>query len=435
MLPRQMSTIRAHKFQLRCKPAHERALRRFAGGLRWIWNHALREQQARHQRGEKFASYVDMAKWLTAWRNSPETAWLAQGPIHPQQQTLRRLEEAFKRFFSKAGGYPKFKRYGEDPGIRFPDPKQFELDQVNGRIKLPKLGWMRLRQSQPVIGALRNVSLRKEGAKWFCCIQVECASTLPAANLEPTLGLDVGVALFAAGSDGRTIDPLAALKRQQVRLRCYQRAVSRKQKGSANRKKAVQRLGRLHRRIAAQRSDWLHQLSTRLANEHAVIAVENLQVKAMTASARGTIEAPGRNVKAKAGLNKSILDAAWGEFRRQLAYKLQWRGGQLVLVPPAHTSQRCSCCGHVAAENRRSQAVFQCVACGHAENADVNAAKNILAAGRAVWAKQSAAPAACGGDVRRASAKRRRAALMKQEPTEGLVCAAAQTNSVGIPVL
>lgn len=418
-----MSTIRAYKFQLRFKPAQERALRRFAGGLRWIWNRALAEQKARYVRGEKFAGYAQMCQWLTVWRNDAQTAWLAQGPIHPQQQALRRLEEAFKRFFAKAGGYPSFKRHGQDPGIRFPDPRQFELDQANGRIKLPKLGWVRLRQSQRVEGALRNVSLRKEGSRWFCSIQVETASTLPAADLAPTLGLDVGVALFAAASDGQQIEPLAALKCQQARLRRYQRAVSRKQKGSANRKKAVQRLAMLHQRIAAQRADWLHKLSTQLANRHPVIAVEDLKIRAMTASARGTLEAPGRNVRAKAGLNRSILDAAWGEFQRQLAYKLQWCGGQLVLVPPQHTSQRCSACGHVHANNRRNQAAFRCVACDHAENADVNAAKNILAAGRAVWAQQIAAPSACGGDVRRDGAKRRRAAPTKQEPTEGLVCA------------
>lgn len=417
-----MSTIRAFKFQLRCKPAHERQLRRISGALRWVWNAALAEQTRRHEAGEKYASYAQMCKWLTARRNDPATIWLADGPIHPQQQVLRRLDASYKRFFEKQAGFPKFCRRGDEPGIRYPDSKQFELDQVNGRIKLPKLGWMRLRQSQQVDSALRNVSLRREGGSWFCSIQVETAAVLPAAGVAPTLGIDLGVALFAAANDGTQIESLAALAQKQRRLKRYQRAVSRKCKGSKNRRKAIERLARLHRKVARQRADWLHNESTKLANSHAVIVVEDLKIKNMSASSRGTAAAPGKNVKAKAGLNRSILDAAWGEFQRQLEYKLAWRGGQLLRIQPAYTSQRCSCCGHVAAENRRSQAAFNCVACGHAENADVNAAKNILAAGHAVWAQQIASPAACGEDVsRKAAAKRPRAASKKQEPTEVLV--------------
>jgi putative transposase len=248
---------------------------------------------------------------------------------------------------------------------------------------------------------------------------VEVASTLPAADLKPSLGLDLGVTLFAAGSDGQTLAPLKALSRHATRLRRYQRAVSRKQKGSANRKKAVRRLCRLHQRLARQRQHWLHQQSTRLAQAHAVVVVEDLQVRAMTASARGTKDQPGRQVRAKAALNRSILDAAWAEFRRQLSYKLAWRGGELLAVPAAYTSQRCSVCGHVHADNRKTQAVFACVACGHTEHADVNAAKNILAAGHAVWTQRKPESAACGGDVRHAKpARARRAAPTKQEPTE-----------------
>ena len=435
-----MSSLKAYRFQLRCKPAQERALRRFAGGLRWVWNQALAQQRQRHERGEKFAGYAQMCSWLTAWRNAPETAWLAQGPVHAQQQVLRRLEAAYRRFFEaakagQAGGRggvkpPRFKARGQEPGIRFPDPKQFTLEAANARqarIKLPKLGWVRLRLSQPVDGTLRNVSLTREGAgpgaRWHVALQVECAQTLQALEVvAPTLGIDLGVAAFAATSEGELVQPLRALARQQVRLARYQRSVSRKKKGSANRKKAAQRLGALHRRIARQRNDWLHQLSTRLANEHAAVALEDLRVQAMSASARGTADAPGRNVRQKAGLNRGILDAAWGEFARQLTYKLQWRGGRVILVDPAYTSRTCRLCGHEAADNRRTQALFSCVACGHTDHADVHAAKNILAAGHAVWARErdsAAEPAACGGAVRRPrGASRVGAAPRKQEPTE-----------------
>jgi putative transposase len=240
---------------------------------------------------------------------------------------------------------------------------------VNGRIKASKLGWVRMRMSQPVAGSLRNVSLTREGAgsstRLYASIQVQVSETLPALGVAPTLGIDLGVAAFAATSEGVVVAPLKALARQQVRLRRYQRAVSRKKKGSANRRKAAERLGCLHRRIARQRSNWLHELTTELAGRHPVIALEDLRVKNMSASARGTADQPGKNVAAKAALNRGILDAAWGEFTRQISYKLQSRGGQVVLVNPAYTSRTCRICGHEAAENRKTQAVFSCVACGH----------------------------------------------------------------------
>jgi putative transposase len=435
--------IVAHQFQLRCKPEQERALRRFSGCLRWVWNAALAEQMRRHKDGEKFANYVEMAHWLTAWRNATETAWLSQAPVHPLQQVLKRLEEAYKRFFAKAGGFPKFCKRGEEPGIRFPDPKQFALDQrmvgkrklddqshlpqskhlsvwcANGRIKLPKLGWVRLRQSKKVEGEPKNVSIRKEGARWLCSIQVETASTAPAAGLVPTLGIDMGLTVFAATSAGEMVVPLKALAKEQIKLRRYQRSVSRKVKGSSNRKKAIRKLGDLHRRIANQRKDWLHKLSTELANRHPVIALEDLCIKNMSKSAAGTLQAPGRRVRQKAGLNRGILDAAWGTFGRQLEYKTQWNGGQVVRVNPAYTSQTCSVCGHVDKDNRKRQASFVCVACGHTENADFNASKNILAAGHAVWSDPGRT-AACGEVVRRkAFARKKSAASVKQEPTEG----------------
>jgi putative transposase len=249
---------------------------------------------------------------------------------------------------------------------------------------------------------------------------------VPALDVAPTVGIDLGLAKFAALSDGSTVEPLKALARQQRRLRHAQRAVSRKKKGSANRRKAVDRLGRLHRRIAHQRGDWLHKLTTDLADRHAVIALEDLRIVNMSASAAGTADAPGKNVRAKAGLNRGILDAAWGEFARQLTYKVEWRGGRVILVNPAYTSRTCRCCGHESPENRKTQAVFQCVACCHTENADVHAAKNILAAGHAAWSKEqaqrAASTAACGGEVSRAaSARAMRAAPAKQEPTEAKV--------------
>ena len=420
--PLLMSSIKAFRFQLRLRPAHSRELQRWAGALRWLWNQALAEQRARHARGEKYASYVDMAKWLTAWRQAPATAWLAEGPVHPQQQTLKRLDESYKRFFEAARKGdtrrvkpPRFKRRGKEPGMRFPDAKQFKLDPANGRICLPKLGWLRLRLSRPVTGELRNVSLSKEGAAWFCSIQTLGPDVAP-AGLAPSLGIDMGLVQFITLSSGEAKTPRKAMAEQQRRLRRYQKSVSRKKKGSCNRKKAIKRLGDLHLRIARKRADWLHQLSSEIVSAHPVIALEDLRVAAMSASARGTAERPGTRVRQKAGLNRSILDAAWAEFRRQLEYKTSAVGGEVIAVNPAYTSQRCAACGHTESGNRKTQSSFVCLACGHADNADVNAAKNILAAGHAVWLERAKA---CGEDVRRAKpARAKRAASSKQEPPE-----------------
>lgn len=416
--------LRAYVFVLRAQPAAERMLSRWSGQLHWIWNQALAEQKARHARGEKYASYVDMAKWLTEWRHAPGSIWLAEGPSQPQQHVLKRLDEAYQRFFKKTGGFPRFKKHDDDAGIRFPAANQFVLDQVNGRIKLPKIGWLRLRQSRAVKGEIRNVTVTREGSRWLVSIQTRTPARLLAAGLMPTLGIDLGVTAFAATSEGQIIEPLNALKKQAQRLGRYQRSVARKVKGSCNRKKAVKRLGALHRRIARQRNDWLHQLTSRLANEHPVITIEDLRIMNMTASARGTAAKPGKRVKQKFGLNKSILDQGWGEFTRQLGYKLAAVGGELIAVNPAYSSRTCRMCDHESADNRKTQALFACAACRHTEHADLHAAKVILQRGVAVVESkiQAAghAATACGGEIRRKSVRKRGAGVspLKQEPTE-----------------
>lgn len=148
-------------------------------------------------------------------------------------------------------------------------------------------------------------------------------------------------------------------------------------------------IARLHIRIADARNDFLHKVSTTISKSHAVVYLEDLKVKNMSATARGSVQEPGKNVRQKSGLNKAILDQGWFEFRRQLSYKESWRGGRVVAMPPQHTSQTCAQCGHVSAASRRSQAQFVCVACGHEDDADVNAAKNIMRAGQAL--------SVCGG--------------------------------------
>jgi putative transposase len=199
------------------------------------------------------------------------------------------------------------------------------------------------------------------------------------------VGVDRGITVLAAFSDGLFLDPLNILKQSTRKLARLQRKLSKKVKFSQNWKKAKERINRLHSKIAATRKDFLNKASTTIAKNHSLVVLEDLKIKNMTASAKGTIAAPGKKVKQKAGLNKAILDQGWGELARQIEYKLRWLGGTFLKIPPQYTSQKCSCCGHTEKSNRNG-IKFVCLDCGFVAHADTNAAHNILAAGLAVIA-------------------------------------------------
>ena len=247
------------------------------------------------------------------------------------------------------------------------------------------MGWLRYRNSRHVAGVVKNVTISRKGGHWYVSIHAEREIAAPAARAHrQRVGIDMGIACHTALSDGRMAKGPNALKQAAARLARAQRQLARQQKGSNRRRRQVAKIAKIHGRVARVRKDHLHKLTCYLSKNHGLIAIEDLRVSAMTASARGTKQAPGVNVRQKAGLNRSILDQGWGEMRRQLQYKQDWSGGTLVSVPPRNTSRMCSACRHTHAANRPSQAVFRCQACGVGLNADINAAKNILAAGLAV---------------------------------------------------
>ena len=218
-------------------------------------------------------------------------------------------------------------------------------------------------------------------------------------------------AVIAALSDGTFLSAPRPFKRLQKRLARLQRNVSRKTKGSANRKKALRRVSKLHRKIGNIRRDFLQKASMTICKNHALIVIEDLKTSRMSRSAKGTVEKHGKNVRAKSGLNRSILDQGWSEFRRMLEYKQAWLGGRVIAVRPHFTSQTSSACGVVDKNNRLTQARFACLSCGHTENADTNAAKNRLAAGYAVSAR--------GGDGSASGHLTRwQPAPLKREPAE-----------------
>jgi putative transposase len=313
------------------------------------------------------------------------------------------MEKAYKNFFAKRADFPRFKRKGRCDAFRYPDPKQIKLDQSNDRLFLPKLGWLRYRNSRDVLGELRNVTVSQSSGKWFVSIQTQREVEQPVPTATSAIGIDVGIARFATMSDASFIAPLNSFKKHQQRLARYQRRMNRKIKFSSNWKKAKAKVQKIHTGIANARKDFLHKTTTTVSQNHALVCIEDLQVRNMSRSSKGNSEQHGKMVKQKSGLNRSILDQGWGEFRRQLDYKLLWNGGMLLAVPPHNTSRTCPCCGHVSKDNRPTQARFLCVDCGYENNADVVGAINVLERGYRLLA--------CGEPAQSGRSA-------KQEPTE-----------------
>ncbi len=364
-----MQRLQAFKYELLPNGQQERQMRRFAGSCRFVYNKALALQKERHEQGQKKLGYAGLCQLLTAWRHSADTAWLADAPVHPLQQALQDLERAYSHFFAQRAGFPKFKKKGRSDSFRYPDPKQIQLDQANSRICLPKLGWVRYRNSREVLGTVKNVTVSKHAGKWFVSIQTEREVNWPIPQ-GGAVGMDMGIARLATLSDGTFYAPLNSFKRHEARLRKAQQALSRKVKFSNNWKKAKARLQRIHSQMANARRDFLHKVSTAICKSQAIVCIEDLRVRNMSKLAAGTADAPGKNVRAKSALNKAILDQGWYEFRCMLEYKLAWKGGRLIVVPPQNPSRTCPCCGHVSSDNRQTQAWFECVACGYENNAD-----------------------------------------------------------------
>jgi len=319
---------------------------------------------------------------LPEWKQA--LPWLRDAPSQALQQSLKHLESSFKNLFEKRAQFPKFKKKGLSDAFRI--PQHFVVEQNNNRIYIPKLGWLRYRNNREILGEIKNITVSQKCGKWYASIQTELEVENPIHQSTSVVGVDVGLTQFATLSDGFVFKSINSFKQRQARLARYQRALSRKVKFSSNWKKHKGRITKLHSTIANIRKDYLHKVTTAMSKNHAMIVIEDLQISNMSKSASGTVESKGKNVKQKSSLNRSILDQAWGEFRRQLEYKQVWSGGEVLAVPAPYTSQRCSCCGFTDKGNRTSQAVFKCLSCGTELNADLNAARNILAAGHAVLA-------------------------------------------------
>ncbi|MCZ0944582.1 MAG: transposase [Gammaproteobacteria bacterium] len=362
--------------------AKARRLNRLAGACRHVWNWALDRQNAAWL-GWLFSSagrppaptFFTLGKAFTALRNSGGHEWLRELPFAEVRYTLKHQADAWSKFLKGDRGHPKFKGRGGAAGFTVPERVRI----ADGFISVPKLGSYRLRRGggNPwPDGKPRQAVFKREGGKWFCTVFYEVA-----IDRRPDDGTVVGVDRNVgqcALSTGEIIR-LPNLARLEARKRRYQRRMARQAKGGGRRNRTKAKLARTHACIRGIRSNWCHQASRRISDAAHTIAIEDLNTKGMTKSAKGTEEEPGTNVRAKSGLNRSVLSSGWGWLERNLDYK----AGKVMRVNPAFTSQACNKCGHVDAGNRPDQSTFRCQACGYEANADVNAALNIRRQGLA----------------------------------------------------
>ncbi|HEX7163828.1 MAG TPA: transposase, partial [Trebonia sp.] len=317
-----------------------------------------------------------------------EHPWLAEGSQTVQQQALRDFAQAMTNFFHGDCGRPAWRKAGHHEGFRVTGQrgKQWDVRRLNRKgaaVKIPKVGWVRFRLSRPLPKGVKSfrVTLDRAG-RWHVAFAA-IPAPVPGPCTGEVVGIDRGVKVSAALSTGEMVAVPGLSGREAARLRRLERRLARAGRGSNRRRQVKAQVARMKARDADRRRDWVEKTSTDIARRFDVIRVEDLKVRDMTRSAKGTRDKPGRNVAAKAALNRGIQRSGWGKLVQRLEDKAP---GRVEKIPPAYTSQRCSACGHVDGRSRESQADFQCTACGYACNADVNAARNI-AAGHAVNAR------------------------------------------------
>ena len=352
----------------------------------WYEIKEAREIQYAHAGGRRIESPTFFTlgnAFKTLW---DQTDWLRKHSYTILRYTLRYQADAWKAFFEGRAGYPKWKHRYSDPSFTIPENIRIR----DGKLAVPKVGWLSIRRrggnpypsGRPIKAVIRRI-----GRRWEAVVCYEVPAPQPNDN-----GRIIGVDRNAgqvADSDGE-VHRMPDLALLETNLKRHQRGLAKKRKGSRRRARQRMRVQRAHRRLANARKNWQHHVSSRIAAKAQTVVIEKLNTRGMTKSARGTTDRPGTNVRQKAGLNRVILHTGWAALKQMLEYKAAER----IEVPAAYTSQTCSGCGIIDPHSRRSQSQFQCVACGHAQNADLNAARNIRASGTGATARRGALAAA-----------------------------------------
>jgi putative transposase len=389
------------RYRLYPTPAQEGVLLGHCAHARYVWNLAV-EQRSWWQPGRPAPGYAQQCRQLSEARAA--YPWLAAGSVIVQQQALRDFHAAHASWFASLRAWrnryattppeqrpaapspPSWRKHGRREGFRVVAVRPQDVRRLNrrwGQVAVPKLGWVRFRWSRPV-PATRSYRITRDRAGRWHVASAAVPPAIPAPGNGEVVGVDRGVTVSAALSTGELLTVAGLRPAERRRLRLLERRVARQRKGSRRRERTRLAVARLRAREADRRRDWTEQLSTDLARRFDLVCLEDLDVRALTRTARGTVERPGRGVRQKAGLNRGILSSGWGRLVDRLEHKAP---GRVQRVAAAYTSQTCNACGHVARESRESQPSFWCVNCGHEAHADLNAARNIAAAGRVVAAR------------------------------------------------
>jgi putative transposase len=385
---------KAFKYRFYPTPEQETLLRRTIGCTRLVYNRALSERtQAWYGRQER-VGYVETSAMLTAWKKEDDLQFLNEVSSVPLQQGLRHLQGAFTNFFAGRTKYPNFKKKRNGGSAEFTKSAfRFKDGQVflaKSKVALP-IRWSR-QLPEGCEPSTITVKLSPSG-RWSVSLLVE-VDIEPLPESPNQIGIDLGITSLVALSTGEKVANPKGFKAKRRKLRKAQKALSRKVKGSNNRYKARLKVAKVHEQISDTRKDFLHKLTTRLVRENQTIAVEDLAVKNMV-----------KNRK----LSQAISDASWGELVRQLEYKCDWYGRTFIKIDRwVPSSKRCGHCGYVVEKLPLNIREWDCPNCGAHHDRDVNAAKNILAAGLAV--------SVCGAGVRPEESKSRKAPAMKQKP-------------------
>jgi putative transposase len=417
---------RGHKVRLYPSGSQQTALAGQAHASRAVWNLLHEWYTCRDGGIARRPPIADMDRQLRDARTKPlpDWEWLNDLPAQAMQQILKHYVRAWDRYFRGVAGPPRFKRRSHAMGVDIPQAAKLKVKRLSprwGRVQIPFVGQVRFRWTRPLPGVSRDCPGRVTGARlvqsslgWHICFRIEEPNVGVPRNPGLPVGIDRGVVHTLALSDGHAFDmPSLLTPGERRRLLGLERKAARQQlvrkrrsgqgkpksSMSGRQRRTTAQIAVLRAREARRREDWLHKTTTDFAKSHGLVVVEDLRVASLTRSAHGTLQRPGRNVRAKARLNRSILGMAWGKAERMLAYKCPQFGGTLVKIDPRNSSIECAWCGHVARENRVSQAAFRCVACGRVANADTNAAQVVLK--RGLTARSGATPG-CGGTAREA---------------------------------
>jgi len=386
--------------------AQQQVLARTFGCVRVVWNRTLAERHRLYHAEGKSLSYAASDAALTAMKKDPELVFLSEVSSVPLQQALRHQHKAFSAFFARRARYPRFKSCRSRQSAHY---TRSAFTMRGGKLRLAKTSApLRFVWSWPdvdvtILNPAMVVVSREPDGRWYVTFTIDTADPDLLPDAGHAVGVDLGVKDFAVTSDGERITNPRHMERKARNLARYQRRMARCRRGSANRGKAKAKAARAHRKVRNARRDFLHRASTRLVRSADMIVIEDLAVKNMVRNRH---------------LARVIADCGWGEFRRQLEYKCERAGRELIVVDRWYPSSKtCSACGHLLAELSLSNRHWTCPSCGSRHDRDINAAKNILAAGLAA--------SACGADVRHSGSSRVRSAV-KQEP---------RPVTAGIPVL